>query len=137
MVAPPETIDAANGFQDQHSGDDRQGDENSEPGLQSVFHNLPFISFDRLQVGPVYKCLKSACRNFWIKGSGLRLTSSGVPMNKIRPSLMTAMRSATPKARSRSWETTREVTWMRSFKLIISSPMITADSGSSSLVGSS
>ena len=71
--------------------------------------------------------MKSACKNLWTSGSSNRFTSSGVPTVRMRPSLMTAMRSATPNARSRSWDTTSDVTPMRCFKLRISSPMMTED----------
>ena len=57
--------------------------------------------------------LKSAFKNSCTRRSLKFFTASGVPTVTIWPSIMTAMRSATPNARSRSWDTTSDVTWMR------------------------
>jgi len=46
-------------------------------------------------------------------------------------------RSAMPSARSRSWETTIEVTWYCSRRVAMTSEIVADITGSSSLVGSS
>src|SRR5262249_53559663 len=114
-------------FQDEDGDDEREGKENAKAGFEGVFHD----------VGWWWLGLKSAFRKRWMTGWGSRLISSTVPRARISPSYIMAIRSAIPKARSRSWVTRMDVTWMRRLRFRTSSPMITALRGSSSLVGSS
>ena len=95
-----EDVKAADRFHNENRGDEREGEKDSQPGFERVFHkDFLCLCF-----------LKSAVKNCCILGCGLLRTCSGFPTIRIWPSAIRAIRSAMPKARSRSWVTTKEVT---------------------------